>query len=78
MIIVMTVIKLNGTETYRKFEAIRKAGFDLISDNKGYRLIDRSSTDIEQYIDVNFKTMNEALSVLAGYLLNVGYIVVAA
>lgn len=74
----MTVIKLNETSKYKKFEAIRKAGFELINDNRGYKLLDKSCKNIEQYIDVNFQSVDEALSVLSGYLLKVGYIVVAA
>lgn len=73
----MTVMRLNKTGNYMKFEVIKKAGFELVEEGKGWRLIDKCGSNIEKYVDTHFKSVNEALSVLSNYLSDVGYKVVA-
>ncbi|HHT98181.1 MAG TPA: hypothetical protein GXZ90_09855 [Clostridiales bacterium] len=73
----MTVISIKGTELYKKFNAIRSAGFDLIKKEKGYgwELIDKKNPNANKYIETDYKSVDEALESLADHLNKEGYII---
>lgn len=66
----MTVININGTELYQKFNAIRKAGFDLEKSESGYGwiLIDKKNPNADKYIDTYYNSVDEALESLADHI----------
>jgi len=65
----MTELKLNSTEIYKKYNAVKKAGYEIITENKNVRLIDKQNPNADKYVDLIFKNIDEALIVLAGTLL---------
>lgn len=73
----MTVININGTELYKKFNAIRKAGFDLEKSESGYGwiLTDKKNPNADKYIETYYNSVDEALEVLSDYLMRVGYLI---
>ena len=75
----MTVININGTELYKKFNAIRQAGFDLEKSESGYgwMLIDKKNPNADKYVDTYYNSVDEVLEVLSDYLVRVGYLIVS-
>lgn len=75
----MTVISIKGTELYKKFNAIRSAGFDLIKKEKGYgwELIDKKNPNADKYIETYYNSVDEVLEVLSDYLVRAGYLIVS-
>jgi hypothetical protein len=70
----MIELKLSQTEKYKKFQAVRKAGYDVVNENSKYILVDKQS-NADDYIETTFRSIDEILTVLAGYLLKVGIMV---
>ena len=74
----MTVININGTELYKKFNAIRQAGFDLEKSESGYGwiLTDKKNPNADKYIDTYYNSVDEVLEVLSSCLMQAGYVTV--
>lgn len=72
----METIRLSDDANYKKYKAIEKAGFKAVKESGKFVLIDTKAPEAESYIDTLFSSLNEILSVLAGYLMKVGILVV--
>lgn len=70
----MTILKLSETEKYKKFNALRKAGLEVIVNDKGVKLVD-NKCNADKYIDTYFNSIDEVLKELSGFLLKSGIIV---
>lgn len=73
----LNVISLTQTENYKKYKAIEKAGFQVVQQGEKLQLIDTKVPEAEKYVDLIFNSLNEILSVIAGYLLKAQIKVVA-
>lgn len=65
----MYEISLKDTSDFAKRAAIKKVGFELEYINRKMLLIDTKAPDAEKYVDLIFSSLNEVVSVLAGYLI---------
>jgi hypothetical protein len=72
----MTIVKLSEIKKYKKFQIIRKAGFDTIEEDEKFILIDKESPLACDYADVVFNNLDDIIRVLSEYLLKVGYIII--
>lgn len=73
----MTVVKISESQLYIKFQAIRKAGFDLEKCDSGWVLIDKKYPNADRYIDTYYRSVDEALMSLSDVIMRNGYLVVA-
>lgn len=71
----MSNIKLSEIDRDTKRNLIRRVGFETQRVSNGWRLIDKQY-DAEQCIDTHFRNIDEVVSVLSGYLMKAGIIVI--
>jgi len=74
----MTVINLEVNSNHEKCEAIRKLGYDIERSGKGCVLTSKKYKNLDQYIDVYYRNVNEVLLTFRQELNVAGYNVVRA
>lgn len=64
----MTVINYNNLKDYEIKRLIDLAGFKIITETRGFTLVDKNSNNADSYAELRFLSLIEAIKTVQPYL----------